>query len=55
MHEMFKQLFNGRLACAPIDKISLHNVLDIATGTDWYSLKLEFIFDKPTRNRLVGH
>jgi hypothetical protein len=26
-------VFGGRLALAPIDKIPLHNVLDIATGT----------------------
>lgn len=31
-HAIFMLLFDGKLAFAPIDKIALHNVLDIATG-----------------------
>ena len=32
-HAMFTKLFNNKLSLAPIETISLHRVLDIATGT----------------------
>lgn len=37
-HSLFRYTFGGKLALAPIDKVALHNVLDIATGTQSQSL-----------------
>jgi len=38
-HTIFKLLFEGKLAFAPTDKIALHHVLDIATGTGIWAIE----------------
>jgi hypothetical protein len=42
-HSIFLELFDNKLALAPIDSIPLHNVLDLATGELLIDNRLSFI------------